>query len=63
MSEDHGRFIWYELMTSDADAAAARVKQAGGTVVQGPMDVPDGSRVVQATDPQGAYFALVKTKL
>jgi predicted enzyme related to lactoylglutathione lyase len=26
------------------------------------MDVPDGSRIVQATDPQGVVFALVKTK-
>jgi len=53
----------YYFEVDDADAAAARVKEAGGAVVQGPMDVPDGSRVVQATDPQGAYFALVKTKL
>jgi predicted enzyme related to lactoylglutathione lyase len=47
----------------DADAAAERVKDAGGAVVNGPMDVPDGSRVVQVTDPQGVSFALVKTKL
>ena len=53
----------YYFEVDDADAAAARVKQAGGAVVQGPMEVPDGSRVVQATDPQGANFALVKTKL
>jgi uncharacterized protein len=52
----------YYFEVDDADAAAERVKQAGGAVVQGPMDVPDGSRIVQATDPQGANFALVKTK-
>jgi predicted enzyme related to lactoylglutathione lyase len=39
------------------------VKEAGGAIMQGPMDVPDGSRVVQVTDPQGVSFALVKTKL
>jgi predicted enzyme related to lactoylglutathione lyase len=53
----------YYFEVDDADAAAARVEEAGGGVVQGPMNVPDGSRVVQATDPQGADFALVKTKL
>ena len=53
----------YYFEVDDVDAAAQRVKQAGGAVVMGPMDVPGGSRVVQATDPQGANFALVKTRL
>jgi hypothetical protein len=39
------------------------VTRAGGAVVMAPMDVPGGSRVVQATDPQGANFALVTSKL
>jgi predicted enzyme related to lactoylglutathione lyase len=56
--------IWsYYFEVDDVDAAAARVKEAGGAVVNGPMDVPDGSRIVQATDPQGANFALVKSKV
>ncbi|MBV8684608.1 MAG: VOC family protein [Caulobacteraceae bacterium] len=53
----------YYFEVDDPDAAAERVKQAGGAVVQGPMDVPDGSRIVQATDPQGANFALVKSNV
>jgi predicted enzyme related to lactoylglutathione lyase len=53
----------YYFEVDDVDAAAERVKRAGGAVTNGPMDVPDGSRIVQATDPQGANFALVKTKL
>jgi hypothetical protein len=53
----------YYFEVDDPDAAAERIRQAGGAVTQGPMDVPDGSRVVQAADPQGAAFALVKTKL
>jgi predicted enzyme related to lactoylglutathione lyase len=53
----------YYFEVKDVDAAAERVKGAGGGVVMGPMDVPGGSRVVQATDPQGVHFALVKTKL
>jgi hypothetical protein len=56
--------VWcYYFEVADVDAAAERVKAAGGAIMQGPMDVPDGSRIVQATDPQGAVFALVKTKL
>jgi hypothetical protein len=47
----------------DVDAGAERIRHAGGSVIMGPMDVPDGSRIVQATDPQGANFALVKSKL
>ena len=42
----------------DVDAAAGRVKSNGGQVVNGPMDVPGGSRVVNCVDPQGAYFSL-----
>ena len=53
----------YYFETDDVDAAAERVKAAGGVIVNGPMDVPGGSRVVQAADPQGAAFALVKTGL
>jgi hypothetical protein len=53
----------YYFEVSDVDAAAERVKLAGGVVVNGPMDVPGGSRVVKATDPQGANFALVKSKV
>jgi predicted enzyme related to lactoylglutathione lyase len=42
----------------DVDAAAERIKKAGGTVINGPMDVPDGDRVLNALDPQGAAFGL-----
>lgn len=41
------------------DAAAERVRAGGGTVLMGPMEVPGGSWVLQALDPQGAVFALV----
>jgi predicted enzyme related to lactoylglutathione lyase len=42
----------------DVDAAVERIKTNGGKVVNGPMDVPGGDRVVVATDPQGAAFGL-----
>ncbi len=45
----------------DVDAAAVRVTELGGKVVNGPMDVPGGDRIVQGIDPQGAFFALAST--
>ncbi|TCL76036.1 VOC family protein [Rhizobium sp. BK251] len=40
------------------DAAVERVKLSGGKVLNGPMEVPGGSWIIQCTDPQGALFAL-----
>lgn len=44
----------------DLDASIEQVKELGGQVLNGPMDVPGGSgdRVAQCMDPQGAAFAL-----
>ncbi|HEX2554399.1 MAG TPA: VOC family protein [Microvirga sp.] len=44
------------------DAAVERVKANGGRILNGPMEVPGGAWIVQATDPQGAMFALVGMK-
>lgn len=41
------------------DAAAARVKDKGGKLINGPHQVPGGSWIIQCLDPQGAMFALV----
>ena len=54
---------WLYYFNVDAvDAAMARVKDAGGQVVNGPMEVPGGSWIAQCTDPQGAMFAMVGAK-
>jgi len=42
----------------DIEAAAERVKANGGTILNGPMDVPGGDRILNARDPQGAAFSL-----
>ena len=42
----------------DVDKAAEVIKGHGGKILQGPMDVPDGDRVLNALDPQGAAFGL-----
>ncbi|AYG65531.1 MULTISPECIES: VOC family protein [unclassified Rhizobium] len=41
------------------DAAITRITEGGGAIANGPMEVPGGSWIVQATDPQGAFFSLV----
>lgn len=43
---------------SSCDTAATQIAELGGTVVNGPMQVPGGDYIVQATDPQGGFFAL-----
>jgi uncharacterized protein len=40
------------------ERAAARIVQAGGRVINGPMEVPGGGWMVNALDPEGAVFAL-----
>lgn len=52
----------YYLTVESVDAAAARVKEKGGQIVQGPLEVPGGAWIVQGTDPQGAHFALISAK-
>jgi hypothetical protein len=42
----------------DVHAAAARITAGGGTVINGPMQVPDGDWILNALDPQGAVFGL-----
>lgn len=55
--------FWLYYFNVDAiDAAMARVKDKGGQIVNGPMEVPGGSWIVQGLDPQGAMFALVAPK-
>ncbi|MGN7999087.1 VOC family protein [Sphingomonas sp. 22176] len=49
----------FYIRVEDVDAAKVRVESAGGTVINGPMDVPGGERVLQAVDPDGATFGLV----
>ena len=49
----------YYITMPDFDAALERAKAKGARVLNGPMEVPGGQRVVQLLDPQQAAFALV----
>jgi predicted enzyme related to lactoylglutathione lyase len=58
-AEMTGPPMWlYYVTVDDVDAAVANVKELGGQVLNGPMEVPDGDRIAQCVDPQGALFAL-----
>jgi predicted enzyme related to lactoylglutathione lyase len=54
---------WLFYFHVDAiDAAIERINASGGKVVHGPQEVPGGMWIVNAQDPQGAFFALVAPK-
>ena len=52
--------VWsFYFAVPTLDAAAARVTAGGGSIVNGPMEVPGGAWIVNARDPLGAAFSLV----
>jgi uncharacterized protein len=51
-------FWLYYFNIDDIDAAAERVKTAGGQVFKGPTELPGGSWIARCRDPQGTAFAL-----
>jgi uncharacterized protein len=46
------------IASSDADATAAKIANAGGKVLMGPMDVMDVGRMIVAVDTTGATFGV-----
>jgi predicted enzyme related to lactoylglutathione lyase len=51
----------YYFQVDGIGAAMERLKSGGGQVINGPMQVPGGSWIVQGLDPQGAMFSLVSS--
>ncbi len=52
--------MWvYYFMVDGIDVAAQRIRDAGGTVATGPLDVPGGQGILHAIDPQGGHFRLL----
>jgi predicted enzyme related to lactoylglutathione lyase len=50
------------IAVADADASAAKVRDAGGTVFMEPFDVMDAGRMAVVADPEGAMFCLWQAK-
>jgi predicted enzyme related to lactoylglutathione lyase len=48
----------YYFNVEDIDAAVERVRTCGGQILEGPIEVPEGSWIIRCIDPQGAIFAL-----
>jgi predicted enzyme related to lactoylglutathione lyase len=49
-------WVFY-ITVDDIKAATKRISDSGAAILNGPMEVPGGSWIVQARDPQGAAFA------
>jgi uncharacterized protein len=59
-SPNFPRPMWlFYFNVPDIDEALEAIKANGGAVLYGPGVVPGGNFIVQATDPQGALFAVV----
>jgi predicted enzyme related to lactoylglutathione lyase len=52
-------FWGYYFRVDGIRAATERLTGAGGTVANGPMQVPGGDWIVTGLDPQGALFSLI----
>lgn len=50
------------INVESADETADKVEPAGGRVLSGPFDIPDG-RVAVVSDPSGAVFGIISTPL
>jgi predicted enzyme related to lactoylglutathione lyase len=46
------------IKVEDVHATVDKVKELGGQVLNGPMEVPGGDWIAQCMDPQGAAFAV-----
>jgi len=49
----------YYIQVDNITAARDRVKKGGGSILREPQEVPGGQWILQAKDPQGAFFCLV----
>ena len=52
--------LWsFYIGVDDIDRAVAAATAGGGSILNGPMEIPGGEFAVNAMDPQGAAFGLV----
>jgi len=56
--------VWtYYFRVVDVDASIETIKTNGGTILNGPDEIPGGEFSLTAMDPQGAAFALVGPRI
>lgn len=51
----------FYIRVPDVAEAVEKVRAQGGSVLNGPMEVPGGGVIAQCSDPQGAMFAVHST--
>jgi predicted enzyme related to lactoylglutathione lyase len=52
--------LWtYYIGVDDIDRAVTAIESGGGSILNGPMEIPGGEYALNAMDPQGASFGLV----
>jgi predicted enzyme related to lactoylglutathione lyase len=62
-SHDRGPHRWLSYTRVGATKAAAEAaRKAGGQIIMGPMETPDGGWIAAGVDPQGAEFAVHSVK-
>jgi len=62
MPQTPAPFWLYYFNVDSIEAAMARVKDAGGQIIHGPMQVPSERWIAHCLDPQGVIFAMVGPK-
>jgi uncharacterized protein len=62
VQSDEGHSAWASYIeVEDADATAEKVRDAGGAVFFGPVDLPNESgRVAMLRDPEGSFIGIVQ---
>jgi len=62
-AEMPGPSFWlYYIMIPDVNEGVEKIKDLGGQVLNGPLEVPGGELIAQCLDPQGAAFAIHSKK-
>ena len=62
MPQTPAPFWLYYVGVDGVSAAIERVKANGGSIIHGPSEVPGGSFIANALDPEGSIFAMVSQK-
>jgi predicted enzyme related to lactoylglutathione lyase len=52
--------VTFYVEVDDPASALERISQLGGSMIQGPMDVPNGPTIAMFADPEGHVLGLVK---
>jgi hypothetical protein len=58
MAQEPAPYWNYYFNVEEIESAIARVRERGGQVLNGPMQVPGGTWIANCLDPQGALFSL-----